>query len=70
MLDKVKNWALWLLGILGIIYLFNLYRKLKDGSVDLDISEITDRIKDGEDKLRDIQKSDDSIEDIIDKWNK
>lgn len=69
MLDKIKQYSKYILSILGIIYLFNLYRKFRENPTDIDISEITDRIKDGEDKLRDIDESDPSIEEVLEKWN-
>jgi hypothetical protein len=69
MLDKIKQYSKYILSILGIIYLFNLYRKFCEDPTDVDISGITDRIKDGEDKLKEIDESDPEIETILEKWN-
>lgn len=69
-MTKLKTYIKWILGILGILYIFKLYQDWKNGDVDLDIDPILDKIKEGEEKLKEIDKSDPSIDEILEKWNK
>ena len=68
-MNKINTSIKWILGILGVIYLFNLYRQWKEDPTDIDVSPILDKIKEGEEKLKDIENSDPEVEDILDKWN-
>lgn len=70
MFEKIKNSIHWILGILGVLFLFDLYRRFREDPTDIDPSDILDKIKEGEEKLKEIDKDNPAIQDILDRWNK
>jgi len=70
MFEKIKNSIRWILGVLGILFLFDLYRRFREDPTSIDPSDILDKIKEGEEKLKEIDKDNPAIQDILDRWNK
>lgn len=66
-LSAIKN---FLLTVLGIVAIVEIYRRLTTGDTsDLDVETIEEKIKQGEDLLKEIDNEKPSIDAIIDDWN-
>jgi hypothetical protein len=63
--DTIKEWGSIILSGLGIVFLLTLLRK-DNGS---EIQGLKSDIKDVEDNIKDIELSDPSIDEIINRWN-
>ena len=66
-LNKIKN---ILLTIFGILFIVELVRRFKSGeSTEVDVEDIKDRIKQGEQALQEIENAKPDVDSIIDEWN-
>lgn len=72
MTQKIKNFLKKIATIIGVVLIIEAARRLLGSSSynEPDISPIEDAIKDKEGLLEEIAKSDPTIEDIVNEWNK
>lgn len=65
-LNKIKN---FLLTILGILFIIELVRRFMSNEETSTFDDLENKIKLGEDKLKEIDNADYKIDEILDDWN-
>lgn len=65
-LNKIKN---FLLTILGILFIIELVRRFMSNEETVSFDDLENKIKLGEDKLKEIDNADYKIDEILDDWN-
>lgn len=65
-LNKIKN---FLLTILGILFIIELVRRFMSNEETTTFDDLENKIKLGEDKLKEIDNADYKIDEILDDWN-